>query len=108
MFIKLGDRIRMARKNAGLTQAELAEKIGKAFGSINNYERGHRLPDAQVLKNICEITGANPGWLLTGEEKQTTEARESVAPPRKTGRSSRSNTRTAPGRRAAPTPITAT
>lgn len=49
-----GDRITKARKAAGLTQAQLAEKIGRARTAIANYESGLREPDAQVLEAIAK------------------------------------------------------
>lgn len=35
-----GERIRQARKAAGLTQKELAEKVGVKFSAIHKYETG--------------------------------------------------------------------
>lgn len=36
--MKTGERIRQARKAAGLTQKELAEKVGVKFSAIHKYE----------------------------------------------------------------------
>jgi SOS-response transcriptional repressor LexA len=67
MIINLGDRIRIARKRAGLTQEKLAEKIGITYPTMNKYERGHRIPSAELLARIAKILGCDPGWLLSGE-----------------------------------------
>ncbi len=81
MDIKLNERIRLARKRTGLTQEQLAEKIGIAFQTLNKYEKGHRLPDAEVLRQIAIITGVDAGWLLTGEEESAIRtAAEKEAP----------------------------
>lgn len=71
MDIKLNERIRLARKKVELTQEQLAEKIGIAFQTLNKYEKGHRLPDAEILRQIAIITGVDAGWLLIGEKKGT-------------------------------------
>lgn len=52
-----GDRIAKARKAAGLTQAQLADKVGRARTAITNYEAGLREPDAQALEAIAGALG---------------------------------------------------
>ena len=64
---KLGDRIALARKRAGLTQEELAKKLDIAYPTLNKYERGHRIPDAELLSRMVKLLDCDPGWLLTGE-----------------------------------------
>ena len=44
-----GMRIRYFRKKAGLTQKELAEKIGLSDSALRNYELGNRKPDRDTL-----------------------------------------------------------
>ncbi|MBO5287541.1 MAG: helix-turn-helix transcriptional regulator [Clostridia bacterium] len=49
----------MLRKNKGLTQAELAEKLNYSDKAISRWEHGETLPDINVLYDICcfyEIT----------------------------------------------------
>lgn len=61
----IGECIRIARKNAGLTQAQLAQKSGVAAISIHQYESGKRQPQLEQLIRISsalnldllEITG---------------------------------------------------
>lgn len=48
----IGDRIRDARKSAGLTQAQLAKKSGVAAISIHQYETGKRQPQLEQLIRI--------------------------------------------------------
>lgn len=65
----LGDRIRKARKTAGLTQAELAAAIGeKSSTSINNWETGASKPRDLVdkVRLIGDATGVPVSWLLLG------------------------------------------
>ncbi len=63
----LGERIKRVRVKAGLTQGELARRLGIAYPTLNKYERGHRTPDARLLSQIAKLLACDPGWLLTGE-----------------------------------------
>ncbi len=51
---QLGDRIRQARRDANLTQADLAEKIGVSQGVISNVENGVSTIDAPDLPQWAE------------------------------------------------------
>jgi ribosome-binding protein aMBF1 (putative translation factor) len=46
-----------ARKNAGLTQAELAERIGAEKGYISRIERGLIVPSVSTLYRIASAMG---------------------------------------------------
>ena len=50
----IGSRIRMARKEAGLTQTELGEKIGRTQGIINKIEAGEIGATLENLYNLSE------------------------------------------------------
>ena len=47
-------KLKMRRLEKGLTQTELAEKIGVAMMSISNYECGSRFPRKAILDKIAE------------------------------------------------------
>lgn len=54
----VGKRIQQARKEAGLTQRALAERIGlQDSQSVSNYERGVSDVPRDRLKRIAEATG---------------------------------------------------
>jgi phage repressor protein C with HTH and peptisase S24 domain len=62
----IGERIRHIRGEMDL--GFLADKLGVHKNTLSNYERGIRIPDANMLGRLLEIfPSANPGWLLTGE-----------------------------------------
>ena len=67
MSVDLCNRIKLARRKEGLTQGELAEKLGITYPTLNKYERGHRAPNAVLLSHMAKLLGCDPGWLLTGE-----------------------------------------
>ena len=52
-----GDTVRELRLNIGMTQTELAEKIGVVFATVNRMENGHHCPDATQLFNLAEALG---------------------------------------------------
>lgn len=52
------------RKAAGLTQAELAEKINYSDKAVSKWERGDGTPDAMVLKQLAEIFGVTVDDLM--------------------------------------------
>lgn len=45
-------RLRELRKSLGLTQAEMAERLGIAPASLSYYENGERLPDLRVMDTL--------------------------------------------------------
>ena len=69
MANNIGARIKTARKKVGITQGELAKRVGVSLQTLNKYEKGHRTPDARLLGAIAKELGCDPGWLLSGEDK---------------------------------------
>lgn len=63
----IGSLIKRARKKAGLTQRELAEKSGTATGTIQQYELGKRQPRLEQLQAIATALGTTVNWLLPPE-----------------------------------------
>jgi len=70
MVKNLGKRIKLARFKAGLSQGELARKLGIAYPTLSKYEQGHRTPDSVLLGQIAKILGCDPGWLLADEDER--------------------------------------
>ncbi len=62
MARELAEKLRMARISAGLTQAELAKRIGCARSTISDYERGKTLPDAERLAELASALGLPLGY----------------------------------------------
>ena len=59
--------IREARQAAGLTQLELAEKLGVTIGTIGYYERGAGMPKTDNLFALCDILHIRPADLLRAD-----------------------------------------
>ena len=62
------------RKNAGMTQARLAEEIGYSDKSVSKWERGDGVPDIVCLKNIADLFGVSVDYLLESEHSTSTAA----------------------------------
>ncbi|QZH69414.1 helix-turn-helix domain-containing protein [Mycolicibacterium farcinogenes] len=60
----LGAAIRDHRLQAGLTQAELAERAGIGRPHLNHIEGGRKNPTAVVVVHIAQVLGVAPGELL--------------------------------------------
>ena len=56
--------IAACRKQAGMTQAELAEKLNYSDKTISKWERAEGLPDLVVSQNIAELFGVPLDALL--------------------------------------------
>ena len=58
------DRIKEARKNAGLTQKELAEKLGIPLQTYKNWEQKRNIPKQTDVKEIAIICDVDMSWLM--------------------------------------------
>lgn len=74
--MELKDRIAKIRRMRGLTQAELAEKLGVSARAVQNYEAGTRTPKRDTIAKIAEILGVDESALATDEEFFVIEANE--------------------------------
>lgn len=64
MKYEIGNKIRKYRKEGGLTQEQLAEKINVTKSRISNWEQGINRPDADIIGNICYALNVSPSDLL--------------------------------------------
>ena len=71
MLKGIGDRICTKRKQLGLTQEQVADKMDVSIQMISNLERGNKAIKIDNLIKISEILGVSTDYILTG--KNTTE-----------------------------------
>ena len=62
----IGERLRLVRREKGLTQAELGDMSGTNQAVIQKIENGNSLRPRQIMK-IAEILEVNPAWLQFGD-----------------------------------------
>lgn len=51
----ISKNIAFYRKMAGMTQAQLADKLDVKTTSVSSWERGANAPDIETLYNVCKI-----------------------------------------------------
>lgn len=73
---ELGNRIQEERKKLGLTQAQLAEKIGVSHTQMARYEIKGVQPPADTLKNLAELFNTSIDYLVRGDKAE--QAKESL------------------------------
>lgn len=64
----IGERIRVARKRLGKTQAELAIDIESHVNSVGRWESGERNPTIDDLDRLAVALHVPLGWLVSGDE----------------------------------------
>ena len=62
----LGDRITGAREASGLSQSELASRLGVKLATIRTWENDQAEPRANKLQMLAGMLGVSLMWLLTG------------------------------------------
>lgn len=76
----VGNEIKNARKNAKLTQAELAKKSGLSLMSVRRYEKGEREPTLTQIQSIAAVLHVPPWQFIECEDddfnKSFTEVRD--------------------------------
>ncbi len=66
--VKIGKYIASKRKALGMTQVQVAEKLGMSDKSVSKWERGVCLPDVSVYLDLCEILGISLNEFFAGED----------------------------------------
>ena len=70
----LGPRIAALRRRAGLSQAELAQRLQISASAMGMYEQGRRAPSAEMLVAMARELQVSTDYLLTGQPSNTSEA----------------------------------
>ena len=65
----MNERLKLIRKNSGMTQEAFASELGATRGMIAKYETGLVVPDQTMRLLISQRFNVNPAWLETGEGK---------------------------------------
>lgn len=66
--IKIGKFIASCRKEQGMTQAALAEKLGISDQAVSKWESGKSMPDLDKISELCGYLGIDVNELLSGEK----------------------------------------
>ncbi|MBY6055583.1 helix-turn-helix transcriptional regulator [Leisingera daeponensis] len=68
-----GDRVAAAREAAGMTQGQLARRIGVKKSTLSAWERDLSEPRANKLTMLAGLLNVSMSWLLTGEGEGMSE-----------------------------------
>lgn len=66
--IKVGNFIATMRKEQGLTQEQLGEKLGVTNKTVSRWETGKYMPDIDKLQELSICLGVSVNELLSGEK----------------------------------------
>lgn len=62
----LGDRLRRARRSAGLQRKDVADALGVSLSTVQSWENDTNRPKdlLETARELEELTGVDAGWLL--------------------------------------------
>jgi len=66
----LGFRIAALRREAGMSQSDLAKQLQVSPSTVGMYEQGRREPSAEMLVNLSRVLGVSVDYLLTGSASE--------------------------------------
>lgn len=67
----LGKKIRAHRDELGLTQAELADKLGLTYSSVSQWESGRATPRTPILRQLAELFDTTVAELMGEDATET-------------------------------------
>ena len=65
------ERINLLRKKMGLSQEELANKIGVSRQAVSKWESGQSMPDLDKIVALSDLFGVSTDYILKGTEDAT-------------------------------------
>ena len=71
--IQIGRFIAASRKTQGLTQRQLADKLGISDKTVSKWERGKGLPEVGLMLPLCASLDITVNDLLSGERVSSTD-----------------------------------
>lgn len=66
--MNIADRIQYLRKNRGLSQEELADKVGVSRQAVSKWESGQSTPDIEKIIVMSELFEVTTDYILKGIE----------------------------------------
>lgn len=79
MQLKIGDKIRLLRKNEGRTQEELAAALGVTGQAVSRWESGGAYPDMELIPSVANFFGVSIDELFGYENDRDRKIDEIIA-----------------------------
>ena len=76
--MKIGKFIAALRKEKGLTQEQLGEKVGVTNKTISRWENGNYMPDVEMLSLLSKEFGVSINELISGERLAMEDFKEAA------------------------------
>ena len=77
--MRLGEKLKEARKRVGLSQEQLSEKLNVSRSAVAKWETDKGFPDIENLKALSQLLGVDIDYLVNdGESLATMVIRESI------------------------------
>lgn len=78
--IKIGKFIAALRKEKGLTQEQLGEKLGVTNKTVSRWENGNYMPDVEMLLLLSKEFGISINELISGERLELEDFKKTAEP----------------------------
>ncbi len=65
--MNIAERIRQSRKGKGLTQQNLADKLGLSYMTVRRWETGKTSPRMDEIEKLSKILGVDRNYIIEGE-----------------------------------------
>ncbi len=71
----LGERIKQLRKENGMTQVDMAQKLGVTKGTVSTWETDSRTPGFETLNQMCDMFQRSLDYLMGRSDDATPPVR---------------------------------
>lgn len=75
----LGKKLEELRKNAGITQEDLAFSLGVSRQTVYRWEAGIRIPNANQINSLCEVLKVSTTYLLSNNDSELKSEQSELA-----------------------------
>ena len=76
--VKIGALLKTLRKEHGMTQEQLAEKLGVTNRTVSRWEVGSNMPDLDIIIDLSELYQIEIKDLFNGEKKAIEVSKENT------------------------------
>ena len=63
-YLKIGEKIKAVRLKTGISQKEMAKRLGLSNSAYSNYENSYSEPSVEIMENFCKEAGTTLPELL--------------------------------------------